>query len=79
MIAGTYILSGVLLIGTGSLFRALSLGAVMMILGGIAEVILGIGAEGRSLESIARPLTVAEEGAGSTVSGGVRAATAGSS
>ncbi len=57
-------------------FLALSLGAVMMILGGIAEVIFGIGAEGRSLESIARPLTVAEEGAGSAVSGGVTTAAA---
>ncbi len=50
----------------------------MMILGGIAEVIFGIGAEGRSLESIARPLTAVEEGTGSAVSGGVTAATAGS-
>ncbi len=60
-------------------FLALSLGAVMMILGGIAEVIFGVSAEGRSLESIARPLTVAEEGAGSSVSGGVTAAAAPSS
>jgi hypothetical protein len=33
------------------------LGAVMMILGGIAELFLGVNAERRSLESIARPLT----------------------
>jgi MFS family permease len=67
------------MINTGSyeqVFLALGLGAVMMILGGIAEAIFGIDAEGRSLESIARPLTVIEEGAGSTVSGGARAATA---
>ncbi len=36
---------------------ALILGGVMMILGGIAEVIFGIKAEGRTLEDIAKPLT----------------------
>jgi MFS family permease len=48
------------LINTGSyqqVFLALGLGAVMMILGGIAELIFGVNAERRSLESIARPLT----------------------
>jgi hypothetical protein len=34
-------------------------GAVLMILGGIAELILGVRAERRSLEDIARPLTAA--------------------
>ena len=38
-------------------FIALALGAAMMILGGIAELILGINAERRSLEDIAKPLT----------------------
>jgi MFS family permease len=38
-------------------FLALGLGAVMMILGGIAELFFGVKAERRSLESIARPLT----------------------
>jgi MFS family permease len=38
-------------------FLALSLGAVMMILGGVAELLFGLRAERRSLESIARPLT----------------------
>jgi MFS family permease len=38
-------------------FIALALGAVMMIIGGVAELILGIKAEGRSLEDIAKPLT----------------------
>jgi MFS family permease len=38
-------------------FLALGLGAVMMLVGGLAELILGINAERRSLESIARPLT----------------------
>jgi MFS family permease len=39
-------------------FLALSLGAVIMILGGVAELVFGVKAEGESLESIARPLTV---------------------
>jgi hypothetical protein len=33
-------------------------GAVMMILGGLAELIFGVKAERESLESIAKPLTV---------------------
>jgi len=40
-------------------FLALGLGAVMMILGGVAELLFGLRAERRSLESIARPLTAA--------------------
>ncbi|HEY2536341.1 MAG TPA: MFS transporter [Solirubrobacteraceae bacterium] len=39
-------------------FLALSLGAVMMILGGLAELVFGVKAERQSLESIAKPLTV---------------------
>jgi MFS family permease len=50
------------LIGTGtdrnSLFVGYIVGAVAMILGGIAAIILGVNAEGRSLEDIARPLSV---------------------
>jgi MFS family permease len=38
-------------------FLALGLGAVMMIIGGVAELIFGINAERRSLEDIAKPLT----------------------
>jgi MFS family permease len=48
------------LVGTGSrelLFRGYLAGALAMVLGGAAEVILGIDAEGKSLESIAAPLT----------------------
>ncbi len=41
-------------------FLALGLGAVMMILGGVAELLFGVRAEGESLEKIARPLTVAD-------------------
>jgi MFS family permease len=53
------------MINTGSyqqVFLALGLGAVMMILGGIAELFLGVNAERRSLESIARPLTASAPG-----------------
>ncbi len=41
-------------------FIAFAIGAVMMILGGIAEIVFGVKAERESLESIAQPLTVAE-------------------
>ncbi len=40
-------------------FLALGLGAVMMIIGGVAELLFGVNAERRSLESIAKPLTAA--------------------
>ena len=36
---------------------ALLLGAVMMIVGGLAELIFGVKAEGQTLENIAKPLT----------------------
>ncbi len=39
---------------------AFVIGAVVMIIGGVAEVVLGVPAEGESLESIAKPLTVAD-------------------
>ncbi len=39
------------------------LGAVLMIGGGIVEAFLGVKAEGQSLESIAQPLTVEDDGA----------------
>ena len=41
-------------------FLAFAIGAVMMVIGGVAELFLGVRAEGESLESIARPLTVAD-------------------
>ncbi|GAA1967795.1 MFS transporter [Nocardioides panacihumi] len=37
-------------------------GAVLMIAGGVVEAFLGVKAEGRSLESIAQPLTVEDDG-----------------
>jgi MFS family permease len=55
------------LINTGSyyqVFLALTLGAAMMIIGGAAELLFGIKAEGQSLESIAQPLTVEDRGGG---------------
>jgi MFS family permease len=63
------------LINTGSyeqVFLALGLGAVVMILGGIAELLFGLKAERQSLESIARPLTAVE--AEATPHGSVTAA-----
>jgi MFS family permease len=60
------------MINTGSyeqVFLALGLGAVMMMIGGIAELLFGIKAERRSLEDIAKPLTVADEPAGASGSG----------
>jgi MFS family permease len=55
------------LIGTGSSRTGLTIGyligGVLMIIGGLVEVFLGIDAEGRSLEQVARPLTeVGSEG-----------------
>lgn len=51
------------LISTGSYGQAqlaLTLGALMMMLGGVAELLFGVRAEGRSLEDIAKPLTAAD-------------------
>ncbi|HEX3512067.1 MAG TPA: MFS transporter [Solirubrobacteraceae bacterium] len=45
-------------------FLAFGLGAVMMILGGLAELLFGVKAEGESLEAIAKPLTVADDSGG---------------
>jgi MFS family permease len=50
------------LIGTGSdrntLFVGYIVGAVAMVLGGLAAVFFGVNAEGRSLEDVATPLSV---------------------
>jgi MFS family permease len=45
---------------TSHVFVGFIIGAGAMILGGIAELVLGVKAERRSLESIAQPLTVAD-------------------
>jgi len=55
------------MINTGSyeqVFLALTLGAVVMIIGGLAELMFGLKAERQSLESIARPLTAADADSG---------------
>ncbi|HEX2893949.1 MAG TPA: hypothetical protein VHO29_08100, partial [Marmoricola sp.] len=48
------------------------LGAALMVGGGIVEALLGVHAEGRSLESIAQPLT-AEDDSGQDVPAGAPA------
>jgi hypothetical protein len=49
------------LIGNGSsttgLFIGYLIGAGIMLLGGIVEVLIGINAEGKSLEAVTKPLT----------------------
>jgi MFS family permease len=60
---------------TSDVFIALAVGAVLMILGGVAELAFGVKAERRGLESIAKPLT-ADEPAASSRAGRVRAAPA---
>jgi MFS family permease len=47
---------------TSHVFVGFMIGAVAMILGGIAELIFGVKAERQSLESIAQPLTVEDAG-----------------
>ena len=53
------------LVGSGKVSQtvlAFSIGATLMILGGIAEIFLGVKAERKGLEDIARPLTAARRG-----------------
>jgi MFS family permease len=57
------------IIGTGnaaSLFVAYLVGAGFMIFAAVVELILGVRAEGKSLENIATPLTAIEEAAGTS-------------
>jgi MFS family permease len=42
------------------------IGAALMIIGGLMEIFLGVKAEGRSLESIAQPLTAEDDAPGDT-------------
>jgi len=57
------------LIGTGNnpnkLFVGYLIGAGAMILGGVAEIIFGVAAEGKSLEDIATPLSMVRKAVGS--------------
>jgi MFS family permease len=59
------------LIGDGSdpnrLFVGYLIGAGVMVLGGIVEIVLGIAAEGRSLEEVASPLSAVRQRAGDMV------------
>ncbi len=51
------------LIATGKaseVFKALAIGAGLMIIGGVAEIVFGVKAERRGLEGIAKPLTAVE-------------------
>jgi MFS family permease len=48
-------------------FLAFGLGAVMMIIGGVAELLFGVKAERQRLESIAKPLTVEDSPKGTAV------------
>ncbi|MBV9213069.1 MAG: MFS transporter [Actinobacteria bacterium] len=41
-------------------FKALAIGAILMIVGGIVEIVYGVPAEQKSLESLARPLTAVD-------------------
>ncbi|HUJ34953.1 MAG TPA: MFS transporter [Solirubrobacteraceae bacterium] len=48
------------MIATGhasEVFKALAIGAILMIAGGVTEIVFGVAAERRGLESIAKPLT----------------------
>ena len=57
------------LIGTGSdhflLFLGYLIGAGVMVLGAVIEVVFGVAAEGRSLEDLAKPLSMVRKAAGS--------------
>jgi MFS family permease len=57
---------------TSEVFKALAIGAGLMILGGITEIAFGVKAERRRLEGIAKPLTAVE----TAVRGGVQRASA---
>jgi hypothetical protein len=62
---------------TSHVFLAMAIGAVLMILGGLAEIAFGVKAERRSLEAIAKPLTAVQSAArrsASTAPGAVTAA-----
>ena len=55
-------------------FKALAIGAVLMIVGGVTEIVFGIAAERRGLESIAKPLTAVKATAqGGAARAGARA------
>ena len=54
------------MIATGKaskVFEALTIGAILMVVGGIVELLFGVKAERRRLERIARPLTAVKRAA----------------
>ena len=57
-----------------TVFMALAIGAVLMIIGGVAELVFGVKAERKRLEGIARPLTAV---GGAVRGGAARAGAAG--
>jgi MFS family permease len=57
---------------TSDVFVALAIGAVLMILGGLAELAFGVKAERRRLEGIAKPLTAVESAVRTGVSRATR-------
>jgi MFS family permease len=64
------------MIATGKaseVFKALAIGAVLMIVGGVTEIVFGLDAERRGLESIAKPLTAVK---GAAQGGAARAGAA---
>jgi MFS family permease len=52
---------------TSDVFVALAIGAILMIAGGVIEIVYGIDAERKSLEGIAKPLTAVEDDTPSAV------------
>jgi hypothetical protein len=52
------------------------IGAGVMVLGGIVEVIFGVKAERTSLEDVANPLSLVRKASGSISGGGMQTATA---
>jgi len=64
-ISGSFLFGG--LIGSGhrsEVVIAFAIGAAVMLLGGLAELLWGVRAEGASLEDIAAPLSSVEQGSG---------------
>ena len=60
---------------TSDVFFALSIGAILMIVGGLVEIVYGVKAERRGLESIAAPLTAVKSAARSGVQHAAKATT----
>ena len=57
------------------MFKALAIGAILMIIGGVVEIAFGVKAERKGLEAIAKPLTEVTSSAKSAVKGPAAATT----